>query len=56
MDKIIAVDRVKTAPGGVTPARKRSPPIQKPVPKRGTITQAQADAAVRKYFAQAQAK
>jgi len=56
MEKVVPNAPVKTAPDQVVSVRKRSAPIQKPVSKRGTITQAQADAAVRRYFSQAQAK
>ncbi len=51
MDKTAPQQPVATPAGAANSVRKRSAPIQKAVSKRANITQAQADAAVRRYFA-----
>jgi hypothetical protein len=56
MDKTAPHQQVTAPAGAGVSVRKRSAPFQKPMRKRGTITQAQADAAVRRYFSRTQAK
>ena len=54
MEKI--AQQAQTNPDAGAPVRKRSAPLQKPVSKRANITQAQANAAVRRYLARVDQK
>ncbi|MDO8295882.1 MAG: hypothetical protein Q7T19_05505 [Caulobacter sp.] len=56
MEKVAPQEQVNTTPVVGASARKRSTPIQKAVSKRANITQAQANAAVRRYLARVDQK